>query len=244
MSVPLFEDLPDEPELSFIVLERGFREECDTALRNHSDHEDLRVIYARYISDVIASVRALELPLSTSHSVPDLSQISYESFSAFGFIVSSYVREIRIRHGRRKSSLSVRFDQKNKDKIQNYLTKIREVVNTLELTDLKRDALQSKLEALSTEVNRDKTSLEKYLDVSLAIAGVAEQVGDKIGPIHKFMDSIGAIFSSARDMVRDTFSLPKREPPKELEGPKDVFAQQQQKKQTNFARDLDDEVPF
>ena len=56
-----FEDLPDDPEEAFLILEEHFREECDVQLREAGQDIRTDVIHVAYIAQVLGAITALGL---------------------------------------------------------------------------------------------------------------------------------------------------------------------------------------
>ncbi|MGO8865352.1 MAG: hypothetical protein ACLQME_02515 [Alphaproteobacteria bacterium] len=233
----LYSDLPDDPELAFLYLESGFRETCESEL-NIQDGAPSSLCYVAYITKVLAAIAelGLEAPFKTQ-PLPSIASADFSTYSEFRRDVDHYITTLRIRHGLRSKRFSVKFDQATKVKIRRYLDKIREVVDKLEVEQLKKDALYSRLNALADEVNRDRTRFEVYGAMAVAAAGVLGDMAEKAEPVRKWLESIGKLIWGAKedeDMQR-LAPPPKR---KALPGPAAQGA-----KEAKGGPD-DDDIPF
>ncbi len=231
----LYDNLPADPELAFLVLERGFREECELSIRHAHQDDNASIYHVGYIAQVIGAITELGLEANFSTDVPLIEEVSYNTYLNFSKDVKNYCTRLEIRYGRRVQGFSVRFDAAAKTTIHNYITKIREVVQKLEVETPKKEALLKRLTALSEEVDRDRTRLEAFGELVLSVSSIAGEAAEKLEPIRRFIDSIGKVINGARESEPERKQLPPVRMPKRIEV---------QKPSTQSPRELDDEVPF
>lgn len=235
MSENIFDNLPVDPEQAFLVLERAFREQCETSLQSGHQDENASVYHVDYIAKVIAAITELGLEANFSTDLPLIEDVSYNTYLNFSKDVKNYCTRLEIRYGRRTQGFSVRFDAAAKSTIHNYITKIREVVQTLEVETPKKEALLKRLTALSDEIDRDRTRLEAFGELVLSVSSIAGQAAEKLEPIRRWIDSIGNLINGTRERESEVKQLPPINLPKRIEV---------QKSLSRSTRDLDDEVPF
>jgi len=143
MSDEEYIDLPEDPELAFIQLEKKFQEELDR--RSHGYEENNEVSdsqFLSYINKTVAAAKTLgiqssedwEVPHHRTHNIP-------AEYNDFCTAIQHYLVQTKIAHGRRVRGYSVRLDATTKSKIRHYLEKIREIVDRLEVPLPKREAL-------------------------------------------------------------------------------------------------------
>lgn len=239
----LYDDLPTDKEAAFLRLEEVYRERCEEACFRNSERSALA--WADYMAQVVAAVEELQLTEEFQAEVPSFETVSYESYVEFAKNVTHYCTRLRIRTSRRASGFSIKFDEIAKIKLRHLIEQIRETVGKLEVDERKRNALFGKLSALELEVDRDRIRIEVYGDLVVTAAGFAGEAGKKLEPIKKLLDSVATVLSEARATAGELFQLPS--PPKRLE---DKTARPKPIENTlparppNFARNLDDEVPF
>jgi hypothetical protein len=78
-----FDDLPDDSEDAFLILEEHFREECNAALANAGQDERTDVIHVAYISQVLGAITALGLEAEFKSEVPSIENVSYNTYLDF-----------------------------------------------------------------------------------------------------------------------------------------------------------------
>jgi hypothetical protein len=183
------------------------------------------------IAKVIAAIAELDLQANFSTEVPLIEDVSYTTYLNFTKDVKNYCTRLEIRYGRRVQGFSVRFDGAAKTTIHNYVTKIREVVETLEVDAPKKEALFKRLIAFTEEVDRDRTRLEAFGELVLSVSSIAGQAAEKLEPIRRWVDSIANLINGSRENEPEMKRLPPKVPHKRIELQKD-------KAQSSFARDL------
>lgn len=228
----LYADLPDDPELAFLQLEKNFREVCEEeakAARNDPSVRDLS--YTTYIGKVLAALNELGLTTSAlaSQEIPNIKDVSIHTYREFTKDVEHFKTQLQIRHSRRSKGYSVKLDSTAKAKIRHFLDQIKEIVDKLEVDQKKKDALYNKINALQAEVDRDRTRFDAYADLVIETAGTADEAAGKLNNnVRRLLDSIGKVIWGAKQ--EETPKLPPPTTPKKLEGPKSKLA--------------DDEIPF
>jgi hypothetical protein len=100
-----FEDLPDDPEEAFLILEEHFREECNLRLQEAGQDERTDIIHVAYISQVLAAITALRLEAEFKSEVPSIENVSYNTYLDFNKDVTHYRTMLRIRKGPATSGL-------------------------------------------------------------------------------------------------------------------------------------------
>ncbi len=122
------------------------------------------------------------------------------------------------------------------------MSQIKKIVDHLEISDSKKDALYTKIGALENEVNRDRTRFDAAMALVLEAGDTAGEFGKRLKPIKEIMDSIsGVIKESKGDEERKHPSLAAPETPKQIASPKKQLPSPENNKDSG---DLDDEIPF
>src|SRR5258707_13512 len=125
-----YDNLPDDDEIAFVQLERGFREELIKTITQTSNQHPTSLAYLEYINRTIAAARGLTLPILQDQQTPNLDQAS-GVYPSFGVAVEDCLIQIRIRHARRAKGYSVKLDHATREKIRHYLSQIRAIVDKL-----------------------------------------------------------------------------------------------------------------
>jgi hypothetical protein len=107
-----------------------------------------------------------------------------------------------------------------KQKIRHHLAQLKELTGKLEISTAKREAIYARILALEMEMERERTRLEVVAALVLETATVAGEVGEKLEPWRKWVDSIANLFGLAKDKDSQHPSLPAPEDRKRLDPPK------------------------
>lgn len=224
----LYDDLPDDPELAFLSLEAHFKKECEETIAKAHEEQRLDIYYMQYISRVLAVIEELHLESQVSgRSIPSIEDVNFSTYVDFSKDVEHYRTMLQIRHARRRKEFSVALDTPTKLKLRHLLTQIKETIDKLDISESKKEALFSKIAALESEINRDRTRFDAV--AALWIEG-CEKLGEgveKLEPLRKLINSLGNLLGAAKK-EEEALRLPAPKTPKQIEPPKA----------------LDDDIPF
>ena len=232
----LYHELPADPEQAFLLLEKKFRDECQHKIDDAHQNENTQVIYVNYIARVLGAIKALGLETEFNVQVPRIENVDYNTYLNFNKDVLHYCTILEIQHGRRVQGFSVRFDAVTKEKIRHHLKQVRDIVEKLEIEQDKKEALFGKIGALEQEVDRDRTRLEAYGALIIESAGILGDVGEKLEPYRKWLDTIGKLIWGAKK-EEETKQLPPPSERKQIEPPRAP-------KPSEKSGSQDDEIPF
>jgi hypothetical protein len=241
MSESIYENLPDEPELAFVVLERHFKERLESDIEGSDQGNVISYFKQRYCNQVIAAAKSLEVDHIKDYSAPQGGQSNWEFYDQFETDVMNLVIQIQINHARRRKKYSVAFDSSAKQKIRHYIEQIRLMVEQSRVSEVKRDAIFKLLSALTLEIDRDRTRYEVIAD---AVRGIARLSGDVeregAEPWWKWVKLIFGEVDEAKESEPQS-TIPPPEERKRLESPR----KQLPSPRTDIGdRNLDDEIPF
>ena len=138
----LYAGLPADGEQAFLILETFYREEAEVAINNANEEVNRDVFYVDYIAKVLAAMSELGLDANFTGEVPDIENVSYQTYLNFSKDVRHYCTRLEIRHARRVQGYSVRFDTVAREKIHHFLKQVREIVERLEIGQDKRSPVQ------------------------------------------------------------------------------------------------------
>jgi hypothetical protein len=185
----------------------------------------------------VAAAAELQLGILHDFPIPSAEDFSLSDYRNFLGQVEYYRTAFQIRHGRRNSGYSVRFDDKTRRIINHHLAQIREIILKLEVDEWKRDSLLNCLSALQTEVDKSRSGYEVFGAFIVETAGVLGEAAEKMEPIRKIIDSVAGLIWGTRHAER-TKSLPAPGPRKQISPPKT-----NPPKRSRLG-DMDDEIPF
>jgi hypothetical protein len=226
------EDLPDDPEEAFLLLEERFQEERDLRLRSRGKDDDLTL--NKYISQVLGAIAALGLEEFKSEMPPTYADGGYVNYLEFDKHVTQYCTMLRVRRSLRRQGYSVQFDDVAKRKIHHHLDQVLEIFNKLEVEDTKREKLISRLSDLQSEVNQRRTRFDRFAALSIEVSSVIGDVIDKT-KVLDLLDAVARVFWGAQTERQKQLPAPKQ--PKTIEPPKPKI-------ETRAPPDMDDDIPF
>ncbi|UEM14252.1 hypothetical protein J4G43_008385 [Bradyrhizobium barranii subsp. barranii] len=82
-----FQELPLDPEEAFLTLEDRFRRECEVAVQQAHEQENVSVYYTDYIAQVLGAAEELEL-VEAAFGETEVPQIENVDFQTYQNLVS------------------------------------------------------------------------------------------------------------------------------------------------------------
>ncbi|MFN3460648.1 MAG: hypothetical protein ACK4ZN_06515 [Oceanibaculum sp.] len=237
MDDSVFDDLPEDKELAFVKLEAVFRRKMEDGVDHANDGHVVSSYQASYINEVIAAARALDIEPIAKWNPPYDESTIFEEFRQFYADAQNITLQIKINSGRRNKKYSVHLSDVEKQKIRHYIEKIKEIVDKLEESSSKKDAIYGKLNDLIDEIDRDRTRFEKVVDGVRAVSrlsGDVEREGAE--PWWKWVKLIFGIIDEAKEKEKDKY-FPLPEDRKKIEGPRKAES-------ADGKKDDDEEIPF
>ena len=235
-------DLPDDPELAFVQCERKLRESLLEKLRDTESYDGDRSYKIGYINQVVGIAKALDLPIFDEYDVPTLDRPTHSFYEQFLQDVDHFTVQIRMRHARRVKRYSVALDHATKSKIRHHLEQIKEMVDRLGVSERKKGALYSKINALVEEVDKDRTRFDAAMALILEVASIGSEAAEKLEPARRWIDSIARLLGRAKEA--EDAAAPRLPAPKErkrIEPPRRHLPEEERQRTVD---DLDDEIPF
>jgi hypothetical protein len=242
---PLYDDLPDDEVLTFLKLEKSYREACKRNIfeqqRNESNDWFPAEHYLRYMRQVVAAAGELQLGILQDLSIPSADDLTEARFRDFQGQVDYYLTAFQIRQARRNKGYSVRFDDKTKRILNHHLTQMREIITKLEIDEWKRESLLACLNNLQAEVDKNRSRYECVGAFVVEYAGILGVASEKIEPLRKIIDSVAGLLWGAKH-AEQTQRLPSPSERKQIPPPKT----KKRKETGTFGKraDMDDEIPF
>jgi hypothetical protein len=234
----IFDELPDDDELAFLFLEEKAREKLDEKMSRADDQSPFSQFYLSYMNEVIAAAHELNIDECSRWGCPRWSPSSFDTrkLCEISLLIAKYKMQIGIRNARRARRYSVHLDAITKQKVKFHLDQLKELAGKLELPIAKREAILGKILALEMEMARERTRFEVIAAFFLESATVVGEVGERLEPWRKWVDSIANItnlFGIAKEKDVHNPSLPLPEERKRLEPPKQ-----------QLPGPIDDDIPF
>lgn len=233
-----FDDLPDDDERAFAVLEQHERQKCDERVNNLENMAPIRQAQFDYINAVWALAGACGIDALTEYPIKLATSGGFDDhYAQFSAHARRIVYEISYRAAQAKRKESVELTPEAKGKIHSLIAKIREVIESADLEEEKKRALLDRVGELAKEVDRPRTQLRVALNMLLDVSATVGEAAENLTPLRKLTDMVIDLLAIARrDQLK---ALPA--PPKRITA-KPVVANESPPE--SFNQDLDDEIPF
>ena len=227
------------PDMAFVRLERKFRETLEANLENSQNGNSSDLYVIEYMNHTIATADALELDFLEFFGVPDSKNTSdlYERYNHFRQTVDAYTVRIQIRNIRIGPAHALPLDEDEKKHIRAYVTKIKEIVDGSTLSAPKKEALLNRLNAFLVEVDRDRTSLQRFNDFMMSLAKAAGDAVEELEPAWKWARLLAAIMGVRQE--KENAKLP---PPAEKPKPQQIPPPAKRNGRRRI--EMDDDIPF
>lgn len=233
-------DLPEDPQLAFVTLERILRERVQEEERHADQNHDVESFRIEYINRTVAAAKIYDIDALSQWKVPRVGENIYRAYIQFTHDVDYVTMQIRIQTAPQKKRGSVGLDQNDKTKIHHYIGNIKEIVDKSDLIEDKKDKLYEKLNDLALEVDKNRTRLETVAAVFMTLCSGIGQGFSKLEPARRWLDSIATVMERAKDL--ENIAQPKIPPPsarKRLEAPRKQLPESKA-----LTDELDDDIPF
>lgn len=216
------DDLPSEPESAFIrvieILDEKLKGRINDDWLTHAKS------YA-YIALAFIDEHQLDIGIDIQRSVPTDEYSFRNWFDDF----QNKLIYVKTRMGFRKKKIrkndvpqisTVALNLDRKSEIHQLLEKVRKVVANLDVSTAKREAIYDRINALSAEVDKERTRLDVAMDFILEITETAGQAAENLEPIVKLAEKVRKVFGAARMEENPPALPPPENSPKQIEGPK------------------------
>ncbi len=231
----------ESEEMAFVRLERKFREVYEQKIADSGSNEQYGHCTLEYMNHTVAAAKALGLNLFEFWELPsDTSGHLYEEYHKFRNEVDRFTVHIQVQHVRTSPKNSVALDPSEKKHLRAYADAIKDTVDKSSLPIAKKERLFDKINAFITELDRDRTPIQRFTDVILALANTGGGAATEMEPAWKWAKLAAAIFG-VRQETEQT-KLPR--PPKKIEPPRRQIPPPKKSAGSSRRVDMDDEIPF
>jgi hypothetical protein len=229
--------LDTTPEMALVRLERRFRAAYDKNMET-DDGSSFRYFSIQYMNHVTAAASELGLNLFDFWSVPTEDDRDFlAEFAKFRRDVDEFAVRTQIAHIRSGRKNSVALDPSEKKHLRAYAEKIKEVIEQSSLPTAKKERLFDKLNAFIAELDRDRTPLQRFTDVIMALSVMGGDAAEELEPAWKWVKLGAAILGVRQETEQAKISAPT----KKIEGPKPKLPAP---KNVRNQASADDEIPF
>lgn len=237
-----FDNLPDDDEQAFAVLEQYERTKLEQRVNQMEDDWPIRQAQFDYINTVWAAANAAGVAVLMEYPIrlPDDGGFR-DHYAQFAAHAKRIVYDINFRAARIRRRESVELSSEAKGKIHALIAKIRDVIEGSDLEEEKKRALLDRVGGLAKEVDRSRTQLRVAMNMVLDVSATAGQAAANLTPLRKLVDKVIDVLAIA--WKETPKQLPA--PPKRIEPPPMVKSDNRSSPDREFFnQDLDDEIPF
>lgn len=201
---------------------------------------------------MLATVKALNLDILEYWVNNPGAANEEKNFKQIKYDIDAEITGIKVRHAQVDRKSSVRLEPDTRERIREFINKIKLTIDGIELPLPRKEALMGKLNAFATEVDRDRTRLAAFGALVIETASGMAKVERKLRPIRKWVDSISNLLHEARAVEDTRPGLPAPDkrlqaPAKRIAPPADTPSSGQlwaPPEPPRSGGDLDDEIPF
>ncbi len=220
-----WEDLPDDPELAFLVLEERLwakvvKARAPKEIFGEIEQPNPRIVEQEEHS-YVESIKGYIDETGIDIKFKDSTGLWDNDFPEFHGIVQYFKARLRTRTKMAffaKPGEMVSLSDDYKQEIHHLLNRVRKVVHASDLEQPKKDAIQKKINELNDEVDQSTTKLGRYKAVWLEVTEAVGEGAKNLEPAVKILERVGSIFGKARAET-DPAQLPSPATPKKLPGP-------------------------
>lgn len=231
-------DLSSNSEAAFLQFEKRLRKAFETHReddrREHAgqdgEYTGSYMPHRSYVSTIIAFIDEYNLDIKTQDITPYTDEAFYSGFSQFLNEIN-YARTRlslrKIRHESGAAGTPVLINSSYKDEITNALNTIKKIVNQEIKDENKKDKIFSKISALQSEIDRDRTTVDAIFSRMIDLSKVVGECAEHIDPLVEKMERLKKLFWDKTEKVK---TLPPNENTKMIS--------------SDSSLELDDDVPF
>jgi hypothetical protein len=204
-------DLPDDAGLAFVQLEKKLRL---SLLKSDSKRKKLPTINANsfeireYVTKILAADAALELNNLNQWEPPSKRLYNESAYLSFISAVDTVIMTIKLRNLRKERQYSVPLDASSREKLRQYILRIKEIIDNLQISEKKRNALLAKIHAFEREIEHDRTRYEIAMGLILETADITGQAAEKLKPLKRLIDSVANLLAKAHQIDQEYPRLP------------------------------------
>ncbi|KDM65904.1 hypothetical protein [Acidiphilium sp. JA12-A1] len=246
-----YDNLPEDDEKCFVEFENRIHSKMNIILDDDQRSSSFfQSIKSQYMASVYSV--AVECGITALPSPPVFYENTdfYSFYSRFELAVQGEVARIRVRGRRSRNSDSVLLIGNTKTIIQHHISRLRHVINESDLPISRKQALNNKLDELTTEIEKPRLSFGKTMAVlscvvvglSTVTANVATTASEGHAAITNIMRLIG-LDKQSEDEATSRLAPPQKSLP--APSSKTVSVPQTKVHQGDTTpSDPDDEIPF
>lgn len=240
-----YEALPfDDPDRCFVEFEKIVRRNMTRMINENTSSDFDQSVRQQYMAATAAIAAECNIP--NIHFDISSRGNFWEEFSIFSLAVQGEVARIRIRVIGRLRPYSVLLTTNTRTTIEDYISRIRETVQSSELDPSRKERIDRKLDQLADELKMPRLGFGKTMAL---LAGVLAITGSAVTIAAEGRDAVAQIIRLIGDdkETEDAAAQRLAPPPRALPAPHPPEVPSTRRDHTpkdTFAAELDDDIPF
>lgn len=244
------DNLDEDPKIAFMELVNHSQRSLHEQTKNldedeRSDWQQIETLRLSFVNVVLASAKRFEIEPFVSMEVPQRKSFDMRDYDQFRFDLDHYITQLVLDNSLRSKADSVEILPKTKDTIRVYVHTLRECIEKANMTEKKREALLTRLDALEAELEKRRVNMMTVARVAFAIWAIPGAAWQSYDVANKLLSNLMSNIAEAKDAESMQKNLPSVDVPKALSAPrKETASLFRQKSSKSFGDDLDDDIPF
>jgi hypothetical protein len=241
------DELPEDSNMAFATFVRIAQGRLANCLRNEEGQDgSWQVIQeARYgfINVVVAAAKRYEIEPFSSLEVPRLDKFTDGDHRQFKADLDYYMTQLLLDNSIRGKRESVTIPIETKERIRTYIHRLKEAIDSADVTDAKRAALLDKLAEFEKELEKRRLNLLAVTKFAMAILATPGSIWGSYEIVQKLTSNVLQAVGEAKAVDDETRQLSPIDLPRALMPPRKDVSPTGPSSQ-GLGPDLDDEIPF
>ena len=236
-----YDNLPDEDDRCFVEFETICRRNMTRMIDENTSSDFDQAVREQYMAAVSAVARECNIP-NVEYNPASNGNFN-EIFSYFSLAVQGEVARIRVRLRGERHPYSVLLTGSTRTKIEHYILRIRDTVESSDLDPDRKKRLRERLDQLGTELGNQRLSFAKTMAL---LTGVLAGLGSSVTIAAEGQNAVAHIMQliGYDKATEDAAARRLAPPPKALPAPATKPPAVRPNLPRHTAADIDDEIPF
>lgn len=240
-----FANLPEDPDLKFVVLEKIERQRLAAALEDAELEWFVRSNQFDYMNAVHACADALGISVLADYPILLTNDARFEeNYATFSAHVKRVVLAIQLNKPFPTPEYSVAVSDEARVAIRHLIDEIKKIIDGLRLTEIKKNSLLHHLNEFAADVDRIRTRFDIAMRMTLAVVSTANECVEEIEPpqaklLRRLVEKIGDLLGTEKSK-EDARALPPGAERVKLPGAPKMITGPKEEPVVEFG----DEIPF
>jgi hypothetical protein len=157
---------------------------------------------------VVAIGKRYGLEPYKTYEVPLLSNFGDDDYGNFSSELDHYVAQIVVDDTIRRSRQGVELPTASREKIRDYIRRLRELIDKSDVNDAKKSQMHARLDAFEAALGKKRFSIIELTLITIAFASAPGGFGETYKMVNELMDRITHVVAEAKVAEDETRVLP------------------------------------